>query len=637
MKGSSKPISSPGRTEKFPPPLMRFLKSNVGSRSRGRTRASPMMFMRKNKNNVIVETTQEPSSPKVTCIGQVRVRRSAAANGTARTQRSKSTRRRRKQRERKQIHGRRCCCCCSSCRLKVHKPKWFFSVLKKWICCSSGKKENSTCNSRVESSTQRTETPFKSSTSIASNTSTTTENEEGLVGSNTTNPPNNALILTRCRSAPYRSSSLASRFWGSPLNHTSSPDTTKSQSPQNIPEGENEEGNESKELAVTDVTKSQSPQKHVNGEQLPKEEDVAHRSSVYIGFQFSIGSSGLWVRLLFCSSSMSGFEVSWSNGSSLRSCLAIIFDTEFGAYSSLSQGMPRNTLYLFTGECPETHCTMLAEDVREEGPRHRVHEPLIRLHEVCPTVVDAPQHDSKFILIQKHHNTSTTFPRTPQCKPATFTTPHVVCDLIAQSHTEVSKLANRPTVVLLHAANGPLFNTLGYHRYTFDPTFMLTGPQKFLNKKPSVPEEPEKMVGKIKSAGNAVKGSLRLASKEDVSYKNWGMSSSVNPPLSLEISKFEEQDKQEGFVKYLGQYCNQLKETGGKKNEKDTIAIVVGERAFPRRRRRCYHQYQAQGHSTEDCRALKRKIEKMIQDKLIMVQNVDRGGSSSHGDMQTSG
>ena len=35
--------------------------------------------------------------------------------------------------------------------------------------------------------------------------------------SNQCSPPKNALLLTRCRSAPYRSSSLASRFWGSPL------------------------------------------------------------------------------------------------------------------------------------------------------------------------------------------------------------------------------------------------------------------------------------------------------------------------------------------------------------------------------------------------------------------------------------
>ncbi|KAI9095986.1 hypothetical protein K1719_026133 [Acacia pycnantha] len=33
-----------------------------------------------------------------------------------------------------------------------------------------------------------------------------------------TTPPKNALLLTRCRSVPYRSSSLAFRFWGSSLN-----------------------------------------------------------------------------------------------------------------------------------------------------------------------------------------------------------------------------------------------------------------------------------------------------------------------------------------------------------------------------------------------------------------------------------
>ncbi|KAM0024601.1 hypothetical protein Hdeb2414_s0022g00617681 [Helianthus debilis subsp. tardiflorus] len=79
MNKPTKPISSPGRTtittsEKFPPPLMRFLRSNVGNKSRRRSRASPM-FVRK-KNTLIETTTQEPSSPKVTCIGQVRVSRS---------------------------------------------------------------------------------------------------------------------------------------------------------------------------------------------------------------------------------------------------------------------------------------------------------------------------------------------------------------------------------------------------------------------------------------------------------------------------------------------------------------------------------------------------------------------------------
>ncbi|KAM3199565.1 hypothetical protein P3L10_031925 [Capsicum annuum] len=89
----------------------------------------------------------------------------------------------------------------------------------------------------------------------------------------------------------------------------------------------------------------------------------------------------------------------------------------------------------------------------------------------------------------------------------------------------------------------------------------------------------------------------------------------------------------------------------------------------------CAYHSDVQGHSTEDCRTLKREIEKMIQDKLIVVQNIspsttpqssspacgtaqyvggnelsmgiqnlfvernvsDSGGSYSHADMQISG
>ncbi|PHU05353.1 hypothetical protein BC332_26175 [Capsicum chinense] len=52
---------------------------------------------------------------------------------------------------------------------------------------------------------------------------------------------------------------------------------------------------------------------------------------------------------------------------------------------------------------------------------------------------------------------------------------------------------------------------------------------------------------------------------------------------------------------------------------------------------RCAYHSDAQGHSIEDCQDLKRKIEKMIQDGSIMVQNIDREESSSYADMQTSG
>ncbi|PHT69852.1 hypothetical protein T459_24956 [Capsicum annuum] len=51
---------------------------------------------------------------------------------------------------------------------------------------------------------------------------------------------------------------------------------------------------------------------------------------------------------------------------------------------------------------------------------------------------------------------------------------------------------------------------------------------------------------------------------------------------------------------------------------------------------RCAYHSEAQGNSIEDCRDLKREIEKMIHDGSIMVQNIDSEGSSSHADMQTS-
>ncbi|KAK6943767.1 hypothetical protein RJ641_024869 [Dillenia turbinata] len=164
---STKPISSasPSRgADKFlPPPLMRFLKTNVGSRSRGRSRASPVFILRKNlknntKNTNNSEPQQEPSSPKVTCIGQVR-------------------------------------------RLFLYSPE------RKKICGTSEDSSKIKANSRDQEETLKTQE---------------TEEEEEVEEIQSQNvrvfassPPKNAFLLTRSRSAPYRSSSLANRFWGS--------------------------------------------------------------------------------------------------------------------------------------------------------------------------------------------------------------------------------------------------------------------------------------------------------------------------------------------------------------------------------------------------------------------------------------
>ncbi|PHT41380.1 Bidirectional sugar transporter SWEET16, partial [Capsicum baccatum] len=115
-----------------------------------------------------------------------------------------------------------------------------------------------------------------------------------------------------------------------------------------------------------------------------------------------------------------------------------------------------------------------------------------------------------------------------------------------------SKLGKMEFEFEIRDLSEPIFNTLGDHCYTSEPAFKLNGPPKFLNKKSSVPEKSKKMVGKMKSAENAMKYSLGPAGKENVSYKDWGMPSSANLPPIFEMSKFEEKDGQEESVKHLG-------------------------------------------------------------------------------------
>ncbi|KAG6596463.1 hypothetical protein SDJN02_09187, partial [Cucurbita argyrosperma subsp. argyrosperma] len=232
MKPSAKPISSPGRTEKFPPPLMRFLRSNVGSKSRGR-RSSPMMFMRKKNNATTAHETQEPSSPKVTCIGQVRVRRSSTRR---RKRRCASTR-------------RRCCwfraaLFCPWFRRK-NKPN-FYPIFQRWVSFFQGGFRRKP-KIRIDSPPPPPrETPFHGraeisnpDTQVAAAAAVHDDDEEAtakaFIPSNSS-PPKNALLLTRCRSAPYRSTSLASRFWGSPLRND-----------ENLKEEEEEEEEEDEE------------------------------------------------------------------------------------------------------------------------------------------------------------------------------------------------------------------------------------------------------------------------------------------------------------------------------------------------------------------------------------------------------
>ncbi|KAL5985772.1 hypothetical protein ACLOJK_027759 [Asimina triloba] len=216
MKLSSKTVvsSSPNRVEKFPtaPQLLsRFSRSSGASRSRGRSRAGPIFFSTFARKKAAAES--EPSSPKVTCIGQVRVRRSkprpkstASAparsfcgwlqtalfcNCFARRNRSSSTRRR--------------------------PPK----SLRRLLFVSVGKpRRKKVVQEQEEPAAVRDLEPpgrFKSDSDSEEEEEEEEEEEDReskiFVAST---PPKNALLLMRCRSEPRRTSALADRFWGSP-------------------------------------------------------------------------------------------------------------------------------------------------------------------------------------------------------------------------------------------------------------------------------------------------------------------------------------------------------------------------------------------------------------------------------------
>ncbi|GAA0142929.1 hypothetical protein LIER_03723 [Lithospermum erythrorhizon] len=276
MKALSKPISSPGRTEKFPPPLMRFLRSNVGSRSRkSKSKSRPMFFFRrKNAGPINIETTQEPSSPKVTCIGQVKIRRSTKAFSKPKRSNSSIP----KLSKQTPCWWIRRVLCCNMFFPRCPKPKCPKNIFKKWALffrCGYCKKGETSLtrdddSSRIESiprvhnnNSSTTTSDVENSDFVACTTIIEvvpglgpratvmishlevvdqiqeSKTEEDCIN-NASTPPKNAFLLTRCRSAPYRSSSLASRFWGSPLKDEENEE--KDEEEENVINNEEEEG-----------------------------------------------------------------------------------------------------------------------------------------------------------------------------------------------------------------------------------------------------------------------------------------------------------------------------------------------------------------------------------------------------------
>uniref|UniRef100_A0A1J3DR93 Uncharacterized protein n=1 Tax=Noccaea caerulescens TaxID=107243 RepID=A0A1J3DR93_NOCCA len=207
MMISRRPVSSPGRVDKYPPPFMGFLRSKSKggsisrsrSRSKGRSRASPL-FVRRNKSATAV--TQEPSSPKVTCMGQVRVKRSKPKIQLK--SRDNPTRRRCEWIRNASFYSK------FAGKIKTMSwPKWrLFS-----FPCSRPKSKSERGKDSPISQLHRPVTE-----SAGDNGEEFEEEEENfkipkLIVSPASTPPINALLLTRSRSAPYGSSSLAFRFW----------------------------------------------------------------------------------------------------------------------------------------------------------------------------------------------------------------------------------------------------------------------------------------------------------------------------------------------------------------------------------------------------------------------------------------
>ncbi|XP_023766674.1 uncharacterized protein LOC111915229 [Lactuca sativa] len=207
MKIHTKPISSPGTTDDFPPPLMMFPRSK--SKRGSRSRANPMFSRKINTTN---DPTQEPSSPKVTCIGQVRVSRSNNKQPTTTT-------------------------AFRSCRwLQKVKSGWFQRLWRtnlSFFRCDCCKKSESLPESKRIEVNQAIEYGKREI--------------EDVIGPDNVilipeSPPRNAFLLTRSSSAPYRSSSLAYKFWESTIEKTRM-DTEDDETGEKVNEGEGINGN----------------------------------------------------------------------------------------------------------------------------------------------------------------------------------------------------------------------------------------------------------------------------------------------------------------------------------------------------------------------------------------------------------
>ncbi|MQM03523.1 hypothetical protein Taro_036300 [Colocasia esculenta] len=244
--------SSPGRAaEKLPAPMLTtLLRGKGGSRSRGRSsasmsRSSPMFTARRRSASVDIQEEKEPSSPKVTCIGQVRIsKRKSAASGS-----SSSSLRSQQQQKQGGCVPRGCRCfqrgffcnpfskglgvkfkpsSASASPYRHHDSrgwrKWF--LLPRSGCYRQRKpprqrqqhqqwlKEEPPRMTGVQAAVAGSDDEGERSEHGEVEEEDDDDEEETKVFVPTT-PPKNALLLMRCRSAPHRPACVPDRFWAS--------------------------------------------------------------------------------------------------------------------------------------------------------------------------------------------------------------------------------------------------------------------------------------------------------------------------------------------------------------------------------------------------------------------------------------
>ena len=188
---SLRALQSPGRKDRYrehgaaaPPSLSRRLK-NSGSLKGGQ---SPATIPAGNRRKSFPVEVAEPSSPKVTCIGQVKVKTARMKQKTKRKKKKKTSKR-----------------SCSPINGFCEAVRSFGSELNCFSPCSAGRKD-----------TVVAEPPRKEPEKVLAAAEEEGEMIEEKRESFCVVPPRNALLLMRCRSDPVKMAALTTRLCGSP-------------------------------------------------------------------------------------------------------------------------------------------------------------------------------------------------------------------------------------------------------------------------------------------------------------------------------------------------------------------------------------------------------------------------------------